>query len=78
MLFAIALTTGFILFVWLVFFRFKWLKFSIAWAMVSVFFFLHVLFIFMIGLRFMTPASHDARVIQHTIQLTPRLSDRRW
>ena len=75
MLFAIALTTGFILFVWLVFFKFKWLKFSIAWAIVSVFFFLHVLFIFMIGLRFMTPASHDARVIQHTIQLTPRLSE---
>ena len=75
MLFAIALTTGFILFVWLVFFRFKWLKFSVAWALVSVFIFLHVLFIFMIGLRFMTPASHDARVIQHTIQLTPRLSE---
>ena len=75
MLFAITLTLGFILFVWLVFFRFKWLKFSVAWALVSVFIFLHVLFIFMIGLRFMTPASHEARVIQHTIQLTPRLSE---
>ncbi len=75
MLFAIALTAGFILFVWLVFFKFKWLKFSVAWALVSAFVFLHVLFIFMIGLRFMTPASHDARVIQHTIQLTPRLSE---
>lgn len=75
MLFAITLTAGFILFVWLVFFKFKLLKFSVAWAMVSVFIFLHVLFIFMIGLRFMTPASHDARVIQHTIQLTPRLSE---
>jgi multidrug resistance efflux pump len=75
MLFAITLTLGFILFVWLVFFRFKLLKFSVAWAMVSVFIFLHVLFIFMIGLRFMTPASHDARVIQNTIQLTPRLSE---
>jgi multidrug resistance efflux pump len=75
MLFAIALTAGFILFIWLVFFRFKWLKFSVAWALVSVFIFLHVLFIFMIGLRFVTPASHDARVIQHTIQLTPRLSE---
>jgi len=75
MLFAITLTVGFILFVWLIFFKFKWLKFSAAWALVSVFIFLHVLFIFMIGLRFMTPASHDARVIQHTIQLTPRLSE---
>jgi multidrug resistance efflux pump len=75
MLFAISLAAGFILFVWLIFFRFKLLKFSVAWALVSVFIFLHVLFIFMIGLRFMTPASHDARVIQHTIQLTPRLSE---
>ena len=74
MLFAISLTAGFILFVWLVFFRFKLLKFSVAWALVSVFIFLHVMFIFMIGLRFITPASHDARVIQHTIQLVPRLT----
>ena len=75
MLFAISLTVGFILFIWLVFFRFKLLKFSVAWALVSVFIFLHVLFIFMIGLRFMTPASHDAHVIQHTIQLVPRLNE---
>lgn len=75
MLFAISLTAGFILFVWLVFFRFKLLKFSVAWALVSVFIFLHVMFIFMIGLRFITPASHDARVIQHTIQLVPRLNE---
>src|SRR5277367_1336562 len=75
MLFAIALTVGFILFVWLVFFKFKWLKFSIAWAIVSAFIFLHVMLIFMIGLRFVTPSSHDARVIQHTIQLTPRLDE---
>jgi multidrug resistance efflux pump len=75
MLFAILLTVSFILFVWLVFFKFKWLKFSIAWALVSVFIFLHVMLIFMIGLRFVTPSSHDARVIQHTIQLTPRLNE---
>ena len=75
MLFAISLTVGFILFIWMVFFRFKLLKFSVAWALVSVFIFLHVLFIFMIGLRFMTPASHDAHVIQHTIKLVPRLNE---
>jgi len=75
MLFGILLAAGFILFVWLVFFKFKWLKFSVAWALVSVFIFLHVLFIFMIGLRFMTPYSTVVRVIQHTIQLTPRLSE---
>ncbi len=75
MLFGLLLTAGFLLFVWLVFFKFRWLKFSPAWALVSAFIFLHVLFIFMIGLRFMTPASHDARVIQHTIQLVPRLPE---
>jgi len=61
--------------VWLVFFKFRWLKFSIPWGVVSVFFGLHLLIIFMIGLRFMTPYSTDARIIQHTIQLVPRLSE---
>jgi len=75
MLFGIVLTVGFLLFVWLVFFRFKWLEFSPAWAIVSAFIFLHVLLIFLIGIRFMTPASTSAHVIQHTIQLTPRLSE---
>ena len=75
MLFAIVLTFGFILFVWLVFFKFKWLKFSPAWAIVTAFIFIHVLLIFLIGLRFMTPYTTDAKVIQHTIQLIPRLTE---
>ena len=75
MLFAIALTVGFILFVWLVFFEFKWLKWSITWAIVTVIVFLHVLLIFLIGLRFVTPYSTQATVIQHTIQLVPRLTE---
>jgi hypothetical protein len=33
----------------------------------------HLLIIFLIGLRFMTPLATEAKVIQHTIQLTPRL-----
>lgn len=61
--------------VWLVFFRFKWLKWSIGWAIVTSFFFLHLLLIFMIGLRFVTPYSTDAKVVQHTIQLVPRLPE---
>ena len=72
MLFAITLALGFILFVWLVFFKFKWLKFSIAWAIVSASLPACVL-IFLIGLRFVTPYTADAKVIQHTIQLVPRL-----
>jgi len=61
--------------VWLVFFKFKWLKFTIAWGFFSTFFVLHLGIIFLIGLRYVAPASTDARVIQRTIQLTPRLSE---
>jgi multidrug resistance efflux pump len=75
MLFAITLTISFVLFVWLVFFRFKWLKFNIAWALVSAFVFIHVLLIFLIGIRFVTPYTADAKVVQHTIQIVPRLTE---
>jgi multidrug resistance efflux pump len=66
---------GYAVLVWLVFFYFKWLKFTIAWGVVSIFFGLHLLIIFMIGLRFVTPYSTNATMVQHTIQLTPRLSE---
>ena len=71
----LVLLFGYVVLVWLVFFKFKWLKFTIAWGVVSAFVGLHLLIIFMIGLRFVTPLATDARVIQHTIQLTPRLSE---
>ena len=63
------------LIVWLVFFKFRWLKFTIGWGFFSTFFVLHLMLIFLIGLRYVTPTSNEARVIQHTIQLTPRLSE---
>jgi multidrug resistance efflux pump len=69
MLFAAALL------VWLVFFKFKWLKFSIAWAIFSSMAIVHLLIIFLIGLRFMAPLATEARIIQHTIQLVPRLPE---
>lgn len=65
----------YIFFIWLVFFKLKLLQFSIAWAVVSIFVGLHLLLIFIIGLRFVTPYSTDARIVQHTIQLVPRLSE---
>ncbi|MEZ5502460.1 MAG: biotin/lipoyl-binding protein [Halioglobus sp.] len=61
--------------VWLVFFKFRWLKFSIPWAVVSLFFGVHLLLIFMVGLRFMTPSSSTATIVQYTIQLVPRLPE---
>lgn len=75
MLLGFVLLFGYAALVWLVFFKFKWLKFSIAWGVVSAFVGLHLLIIFMIGLRFVTPLATEARVIQHTIQLIPRLPE---
>jgi len=75
MLFGFVVLFVYALIVWLVFFKFRWLKFSIVWGMVSVGFGAHLLIIFLIGLRFVTPLATEARVIQHTIQLVPRLPE---
>ncbi len=75
MIAGLVLVFGYAVLVWLVFFRFKWLKFTIAWGAVSGFVGLHLLIIFMIGLRFVTPLATEAKMIQHTIQLVPRLPE---
>ena len=75
MVLALVMLFGFAVFFWLVFFKFKWLKLSVPWVLISAFFVVHVLLIFLIGLRFMTPASNNAKVVQHTIQLVPRLTE---
>jgi multidrug resistance efflux pump len=75
MLFGFVVLFVYALIVWLVFFKFKWMKFTITWGMVSAFVGAHLLLIFLIGLRFMAPYSTEAKVIQHTIQLIPRLSE---
>ena len=66
---------GFAVLVWLVFFKFRWLRFSIPWGVICIFFELHLLIIFLIGLRFVTPYATEAKVVQHTIQLIPRLPE---
>ncbi|MCB1705053.1 MAG: HlyD family secretion protein [Halioglobus sp.] len=60
---------------WLVFFKFKWLKFSIPWAVVSSWVGLHLILVFLVGMRFMTPSSSTATIVQYTIQLVPRLPE---
>jgi len=75
MLFGFVLLFGYALVVWLVFFKFKWMKFNIAWGVVSVSVGLHLLIIFMLGLRFVAPYATEAKLIQHTIQLVPRLPE---
>jgi multidrug resistance efflux pump len=72
---ALLILVVFLAIVWLVFFRLKLLRFTIAWGIVCALFAAHILLIFLIGIRFSAPYSTDARVIQHTIQLIPRLPE---
>ncbi len=60
---------------WLVFFKFRLLRLTPGWGLVFAFFVLHLLLIFVIGLRFVTPNSSNATVVQRTIQLIPRLPE---
>jgi multidrug resistance efflux pump len=60
---------------WLVFFKFKLLRLSPAWGFVSAIFIIHLLLIFVLGLRFVTPNSTNATIVQRTIQLIPRLPE---
>src|SRR5277367_4121262 len=72
---ALLITFIFIAFVYLVFFKFKWLKFNAAWGILTFFFAVHIFLIFIIGLRFVAPYSTNMKVVQNTIQLIPRLPE---
>ncbi|HME27098.1 MAG TPA: biotin/lipoyl-binding protein [Acetobacteraceae bacterium] len=61
--------------VWLVFFRFRWLRFTPGWGVISGLVGVHLLLIFLIGLRFGAPLSANATMVQPTIQLVPRLPE---
>jgi multidrug resistance efflux pump len=60
---------------WLVFFKLKLLRLTPGWGIVFAFFVIHLCLVFVIGLRFVTPASTNATIVQHTIQLVPRLPE---
>jgi multidrug resistance efflux pump len=60
---------------WLVFFKFRLIKLSPGWVVVFAFFVVHLMLVFLIGLRFVTPYSTNATVVQRTIQLIPRLPE---
>ena len=75
MVIALVVTVVYIFIFWLIFFRLKVLTFSITYAAVSSVIFAHVLLVFVIGLHFMTPYTTDAKVVQYTIQLIPRLPE---
>src|SRR5271169_5889553 len=75
MLAALLITAVFVTVFWLVFFQFKLIRITIAWGVVSSLFLVHVLLVFLVGVRFVAPFSADARIVQHTIQLVPRLPE---
>ena len=60
---------------WLVFFKLKLLRLTPGWGLIFAFFVIHLLLVFVIGLRFVTPDSANATVVQRTIQLVPRLPE---
>jgi hypothetical protein len=60
---------------WLVFFRFKLIRLTPGWGIIFAFVVVHLMLVFLIGLRFITPYSTNATVVQRTIQLIPRLPE---
>jgi multidrug resistance efflux pump len=75
MIFGLLLLFAYCFAMWLIFFKLKLAKFGIPQAVIGAFVGVHLLIIFLIGLRFMTPMATEAKIIQHTIQLTPRLPE---
>ena len=55
--------------------RFKLIKLTPGWGIIFAFFVVHLMLVFLIGLRFVTPYSVNATVVQRTIQLVPRLPE---
>jgi hypothetical protein len=74
---ALLIAIVYVAILWLVFFRLKLLKFSIGWGVASFWVGLHLVLAFVLGLRYVTPNSSNATVVQHTIQThtTPPRAD---
>ena len=75
MLGVVAITLIYLSFIWVVFLKFKWLRFTPTWGLISAFFLLHLLIVPLVGTRMQSPYSTDVRVVRQTVQLTPRLPE---
>ena len=72
---ALVIFFGYLFLIWLFFFKLKAAKFNVIWGIVSFWVGLHLLLVFLIGMRFSQPYSDDARIIRRTIQIVPRLPE---
>lgn len=70
---ALLITFFYVIGLYLIFFRYRLLKFNIVWGVVSFWVGFHLILIFVVALRFFTPYSIDGHMIRQTIQLSPRL-----
>lgn len=75
MLLSFIIISAYIFFSYLIFARLKWLTFNKIWAVFLALSCAHLCIMFVVGLRFITPYAKEAKVIQHTIQITPRLPE---
>ncbi|MEM8729481.1 MAG: efflux RND transporter periplasmic adaptor subunit [Pseudomonadota bacterium] len=75
MFMALGISLVYAIVVWIVFFKLKLLRFTIAWGVVTFWMGAHILIIFMVALRFFQPFSADVHAIRHTIQIVPRLPE---
>lgn len=73
MLGVFAITLVYLAFLWIVFRKFKWLRFTPTWGIISAFFLLHLLIVPLVGTRMQSPFTTNVRVVRHTVQLIPRL-----
>ena len=74
MFIALGITLFYIILVWFVFFKARWLRFNIVWGVLSFWMGAHLLLIFMVALRFYQPFTLDSHVVRSTIQIVPKLT----
>lgn len=75
MLAVFAISVLYLLLLWVVFGKLKLFRLTPIWGLISGFFLLHLLFVPLVGMRFVAPFSADVLVYRHTIQLVPRLPE---
>ena len=63
-------------FVWLIFFKFKWLPWNITSQVIVVTIPIIALTILILMLNIGAPSSHDVRVINYSVQIVPRVTGR--